>query len=90
MKDWDTQRQRLPDSRCRICDYLHKVLGILYNLNTESLRVSFSCSNVDKVRDFIKSVYVDRRYAIGKSFDKPPRDTQAILNSFLNPLYSFM
>ncbi|KAL6335964.1 hypothetical protein AAG906_003589 [Vitis piasezkii] len=47
LKDWDTQRQRLPD-----------------------------ISNVDKVRDFIKSVYVDRRYAVGKTSDKPPRDTQ--------------
>ncbi|KAM6547022.1 hypothetical protein CsatB_027758 [Cannabis sativa] len=33
-------------------------------------------SNVDKVRQFIKDVYVDRKYAVGKSTDKPPRDTQ--------------
>ncbi|XP_047321708.1 probable ADP-ribosylation factor GTPase-activating protein AGD14 [Impatiens glandulifera] len=30
-------------------------------------------SNVEKVRDFIKHVYVDRRYTGEKSFDKPPR-----------------
>ncbi|XP_057507305.1 probable ADP-ribosylation factor GTPase-activating protein AGD14 isoform X2 [Actinidia eriantha] len=47
LKDWDPQRQRLPDS-----------------------------SNADKVREFIKNVYVDRRYAGGKTSDKPPRDMQ--------------
>lgn len=36
-----------------------------------------SCSNVDKIRKFIKDVYVDRKYAGGKTSDKPPRDTQA-------------
>nr|XP_016433754.1 PREDICTED: probable ADP-ribosylation factor GTPase-activating protein AGD14 [Nicotiana tabacum] len=33
-------------------------------------------SNVDKVRDFIKNVYVEKRYAGAQSSDKPPRDTQ--------------
>ncbi|WOL14718.1 putative ADP-ribosylation factor GTPase-activating protein AGD14 [Canna indica] len=47
LKDWDTERMRLPDS-----------------------------SNLDKLREFIKSVYVDKKYAGGRSFDKPPRDTQ--------------
>ncbi|XP_057949364.1 probable ADP-ribosylation factor GTPase-activating protein AGD14 [Malania oleifera] len=37
-------------------------------------------SNVDKVREFIKSVYVDRRYAGGKIHDKPPRDMQSLRN----------
>lgn len=36
------------------------------------------CSNVDKIREFIKSVYVDGRYAAVKSSEKPPRDAQAI------------
>lgn len=49
LKDWDLQRQRLPDN-----------------------------SNVDKVRDFIKNVYVDRRYAGGNTSDKPPKDTQGL------------
>lgn len=49
LKDWDSQRQRFPDS-----------------------------SNVDKVREFIKAVYVDRRYAGGKNSDKPPRDMQSM------------
>ncbi|XP_052175415.1 probable ADP-ribosylation factor GTPase-activating protein AGD14 isoform X2 [Diospyros lotus] len=31
-------------------------------------------SNADKVREFIKNVYVERRYAGGKNSDKPPRD----------------
>ncbi|KAK3036218.1 hypothetical protein RJ639_030374, partial [Escallonia herrerae] len=51
LKDWDPQRQRLPDS-----------------------------SNVEKVRDFIKTVYVDKRYAGGKISDKPPRDMQNLQN----------
>ncbi|PON63523.1 Arf GTPase activating protein [Trema orientale] len=33
-------------------------------------------SNVEKIRQFIKDVYVDRRYAGGKTSDKPPRDLQ--------------
>lgn len=49
LKDWDQQRQRLPDS-----------------------------SNVDRVREFIKNVYVDRRYAGGKTSDRPPRDLQSL------------
>ncbi|XP_031384370.1 probable ADP-ribosylation factor GTPase-activating protein AGD14 isoform X1 [Punica granatum] len=49
LKDWDPQRQRLPDS-----------------------------SNADKVREFIKNVYVDRRYAGEKNSEKPPRDVQSI------------
>ncbi|XWS26888.1 hypothetical protein CRYUN_Cryun26dG0068800 [Craigia yunnanensis] len=30
-------------------------------------------SNVERLRDFIKHVYVDRRYSGGKNYDKPPR-----------------
>ncbi|XP_054801261.1 probable ADP-ribosylation factor GTPase-activating protein AGD14 [Prosopis cineraria] len=48
LKDWDFQRQRMPDS-----------------------------SNADKIREFIRNVYVDRRYAGARSADKPPRDTQS-------------
>lgn len=48
LKNWDFQRQRLPDN-----------------------------SNVDKIREFIKSVYVDGRYAAVKSSEKPPRDAQS-------------
>ncbi|XVF42686.1 hypothetical protein PTKIN_Ptkin01aG0384600 [Pterospermum kingtungense] len=51
LKDWDLQRQRLPDS-----------------------------SNADKIRDFIKNVYVDSKYAGGKTTDKPPKDMQSLRN----------
>ncbi|TKY46355.1 ADP-ribosylation factor GTPase-activating protein AGD14 [Spatholobus suberectus] len=34
-------------------------------------------SNVDKIREFIRSVYVDGRYAGVKSSEKPPRDAQS-------------
>ncbi|EPS68472.1 hypothetical protein M569_06293 [Genlisea aurea] len=34
-------------------------------------------SNIDKVRHFIKIVYVDKMYSSEKSFDRPPRDPQS-------------
>lgn len=37
-------------------------------------------SNADKVRDFIKSVYVERKYSGMKTSDKPPRDIQNLRN----------
>lgn len=37
-------------------------------------------SNLDKIREFIKHVYVEKRYAGGKSSDKPPRDMQSNKN----------
>ncbi|KAK4381979.1 putative ADP-ribosylation factor GTPase-activating protein AGD14 [Sesamum angolense] len=37
-------------------------------------------SNADKVREFIKNVYVERRYAVEKSSDRPPKDPQALDN----------
>eukprot|EP00268_Persea_americana_P007229 TRINITY_DN12661_c0_g1_i4.p1 TRINITY_DN12661_c0_g1~~TRINITY_DN12661_c0_g1_i4.p1 ORF type:complete len:648 (-),score=112.43 TRINITY_DN12661_c0_g1_i4:423-2366(-) len=52
LRDWDMQRQRLPDS-----------------------------SDVDRIREFIKNVYVDRKYAGGRSSDKPPRDMQSQRNN---------
>lgn len=30
-------------------------------------------SNVDRLRDFIKHVYVDRRFSGERTYDKPPR-----------------
>ncbi|KAL8460120.1 hypothetical protein ACS0TY_031870 [Phlomoides rotata] len=35
-------------------------------------------SNADKVRQFIKNVYIDKKYAVEKSSDRPPRDPQSI------------
>lgn len=32
-------------------------------------------SNVEKVREFIKSVYVDKKFFASKASGKPPRDT---------------
>ncbi|KAJ8464976.1 hypothetical protein OPV22_027528 [Ensete ventricosum] len=48
LKDWDTEKMRLPNS-----------------------------SNLDKLREFIKYVYVEKKYAGGISSDKPPRDMQS-------------
>ncbi|CAA0837069.1 Probable ADP-ribosylation factor GTPase-activating protein AGD14, partial [Striga hermonthica] len=38
-------------------------------------------SNVDKVREFIKNVYVENRYATEKSSSRPPRDSQVIIHN---------
>ncbi|XP_057785687.1 probable ADP-ribosylation factor GTPase-activating protein AGD14 isoform X2 [Salvia miltiorrhiza] len=35
-------------------------------------------SNIDKLRDFIKNVYVDKKYSMEKSSDRPPRDPQSL------------
>ncbi|EYU35659.1 hypothetical protein MIMGU_mgv1a004826mg [Erythranthe guttata] len=35
-------------------------------------------SNVDKVREFIKNVYVDKKYSVENSSDKPPKDPQSL------------
>ncbi|XP_064950851.1 probable ADP-ribosylation factor GTPase-activating protein AGD14 isoform X4 [Musa acuminata AAA Group] len=51
LKDWDTEKMRLPSS-----------------------------SNLDKLREFIKYVYVEKKYAGGISSDKPPRDMQTHKN----------
>ncbi|XP_049397726.1 probable ADP-ribosylation factor GTPase-activating protein AGD14 [Solanum stenotomum] len=48
LKDWDPQRNSLPDG-----------------------------SNVERLRDFIKHVYVDRRYSGERSIEKPPRGKMA-------------
>ncbi|CAN6301070.1 unnamed protein product [Urochloa humidicola] len=47
LKDFDTQKMRLPDS-----------------------------SNISSLREFIKAVYVERRYAGGRFSERPPRDKQ--------------
>lgn len=46
----------------------------IYFKEWDPARQSFpDSSNVERLRDFIKLVYVDRRYSGEKSFDKPPR-----------------
>ncbi|XP_062211093.1 probable ADP-ribosylation factor GTPase-activating protein AGD14 isoform X2 [Phragmites australis] len=47
LKDFDTQKMRLPDS-----------------------------SNIDSLREFIKAVYVERRYTGGRFSERPPRVNQ--------------
>ncbi|XP_075514596.1 putative ADP-ribosylation factor GTPase-activating protein AGD14 isoform X5 [Primulina tabacum] len=37
-------------------------------------------SNVDKVREFIKNVYVQKKYTLEKPSDKPPKDPQSLRN----------
>ncbi|XP_052198979.1 probable ADP-ribosylation factor GTPase-activating protein AGD14 [Diospyros lotus] len=45
----------------------------IYFKEWDSQRSVPDSSNVERLRDFIKHVYVDRRYTGDKSFDKPPR-----------------
>lgn len=37
----------------------------------------FFGSNADRVREFIKSVYVQKKYAGANVTEKPPKDSQA-------------
>ncbi|KAL5719490.1 hypothetical protein ACHQM5_012259 [Ranunculus cassubicifolius] len=37
-------------------------------------------SNIERVREFIKNVYVDKKYSGGKVSDKPPKDMQSLQN----------
>jgi hypothetical protein len=39
----------------------------------------YSCSNADKIREFIKNVYIDKNFVGVKSSDRPPRDSQVSL-----------
>ncbi|KAK7380960.1 hypothetical protein VNO78_33479 [Psophocarpus tetragonolobus] len=48
----------------------------LKNWDFQRLRLPDN-SNVDKIREFIRSVYEDGRYAGAKSAEKPPRDAQS-------------
>lgn len=43
------------------------------------LTLNYFCSNVDSLREFIKAVYVERRYAGGRFSERPPRDKQVCL-----------
>ncbi|KAK6941553.1 Arf GTPase activating protein [Dillenia turbinata] len=46
----------------------------IYLKEWDAQRQSFpDSSNIERLRDFIKHVYVDRRYTGEKNFDKPPR-----------------
>lgn len=38
-------------------------------------------SNAEKVREFIKHVYIDKKYAAGKTSDKPPRGLENLRHS---------
>lgn len=75
MKAWDPQSQRLPDNRFEFYYFI-----ILHSTKAKLVLTSknFSCSNPDRIREFIKHVYIDKRYAIEKLSNKPPRDPQVV------------
>lgn len=62
---------------------IHLVAALVYG-GYILISTLLPCSNVDRIRDFIKSVYVDKRYIAGKASDNPPGDMQA---NFLVPNY---
>lgn len=37
------------------------------------------CRNVDKIREFIKKVYVEKTNAVEKSLDWPPKDPKVLI-----------
>ncbi|CAN6443120.1 unnamed protein product [Victoria cruziana] len=48
----------------------------IYLRDWDAQRLGFpSISNVDRIREFIKNVYVDKKFAGSNTSDKPPRDT---------------
>lgn len=49
---------------------------------------SISCSNADKIREFIKNVYVDKKFAGGKSSERPPRDAQVSISNLISGINS--
>ncbi|KAM0941062.1 putative Arf GTPase activating protein [Dioscorea sansibarensis] len=49
----------------------------LKDWDMQQLRLPDS-SKPDRIREFIRSVYVEKKYAGGRSSDKPPRDTQSL------------
>ncbi|KAI3754264.1 hypothetical protein L1987_54044 [Smallanthus sonchifolius] len=60
----------------------------IYFKEWDSQRQSFpDSSNVERLRDFIKHVYVDRRYSGERSFDKPPRAKMGELEGSRSPPY---
>ena len=70
-KEWDPQHHSFPDSRLSL---IHVSLCFVINLHMNAALIHmFVSSNIERLRDFIKHVYVDRRYSGERSFDKPPR-----------------
>ncbi|KAF8407018.1 hypothetical protein HHK36_006140 [Tetracentron sinense] len=70
-KEWDSQRHSVPDSRL-LFFFTYAVLRISKTITVTILTQMFASSNVDRLRDFIKHAYVDRRYTGERSSDKPP------------------
>lgn len=60
----------------------------IYFKEWDAQRQSFpDSSNVERLRDFIKHVYVDRRYSGERSFDKPPRAKTGEIEGSRSPPY---
>ncbi|KAF3789613.1 putative ADP-ribosylation factor GTPase-activating protein [Nymphaea thermarum] len=54
----------------------------IYLKDWDTQRLGFpSISNVDRIREFIKNVYVDKKFAGSRTSDKPPRDTASQRNN---------
>lgn len=86
LKDWDTQRNSLPDGRFVIL--INICIWYLLTQNTVLIVVVFS--NVERLRDFIKHVYVDRRYTGERSLEKPPRGKMVPILSCSSSILNFV
>lgn len=86
LKDWDPQRNSLPDGRFVI---LIKCMYLILIIDPKWVLIVFVFSNVERLRDFIRHVYVDRRYSGERSFEKPPRGKMVHILSCSSSILTF-
>ena len=55
----------------------------MFTISTVSCFCCFFGSNAERVREFIKNVYVQKKYAGANAADKPPNDNQASVSLLL-------
>lgn len=72
--------------RCQVISYLC-VFSYIFSKHNAVLIHTFAASNVERLRDFVKHVFVDRRYTGEKSFDKPPK-VKMVKILVSNPLFT--
>ncbi|GJT23390.1 hypothetical protein Tco_0893327 [Tanacetum coccineum] len=71
-----------------IREFTHRSAKEIYFKEWDAQRQSFpDSSNVERLRDFIKHVYVDRRYSGERSLDKPPRAKTGEVEGSRSPPY---
>ena len=59
----------------------------LFKIHDMLLLLLFFGSNAERVREFIKNVYVQKKYAGANDADKPTKDSQARLFCFFYAIF---